>query len=89
LSLAAGFVASLSRAGVAELADALDSKSSDRKIVWVRAPPPAIPRSAIRKHRHVLGAATGALLSVEGKSAKSGIGISPKSFVLYSREQKD
>jgi hypothetical protein len=28
-------------AGVAELADALDSKSSDRKIVWVRAPPPA------------------------------------------------
>jgi hypothetical protein len=28
---------------VAELADALDSKSSDRKIVWVRAPPPAIP----------------------------------------------
>jgi hypothetical protein len=26
---------------VAELADALDSKSSDRKIVWVRAPPPA------------------------------------------------
>ena len=32
-------------AGVAELADALDSKSSDRKIVWVRAPPPAPPRS--------------------------------------------
>jgi hypothetical protein len=29
-------------AGVAELADALDSKSSDRKIVWVRSPPPAI-----------------------------------------------
>jgi RNA polymerase sigma factor (sigma-70 family) len=27
---------------VAELADALDSKSSDRKIVWVRAPPPAV-----------------------------------------------
>ncbi len=32
-------------AGVAELADALDSKSSDRKIVWVRAPPPATPFS--------------------------------------------
>src|SRR5207302_2658754 len=30
-----------SNAGVADLADALDSKSSDRKIVWVRAPPPA------------------------------------------------
>ena len=30
-------------AGVAELADALDSKSSDRKVVWVRAPPPASP----------------------------------------------
>ena len=30
-------------AGVAELADALDSKSSDRKVVWVRAPPPANP----------------------------------------------
>ena len=29
-------------AGVAELADALDSKSSDRKVVWVRAPPPAV-----------------------------------------------
>ncbi len=26
---------------MAELADALDSKSSDRKIVWVRSPPPA------------------------------------------------
>jgi hypothetical protein len=26
---------------VADLADALDSKSSDRKIVWVRSPPPA------------------------------------------------
>jgi hypothetical protein len=33
----------LSFAGVAELADALDSKSSDRKIVWVRSPPPAMP----------------------------------------------
>jgi hypothetical protein len=32
-------------AGVAELADALDSKSSDRKIVWVRAPPPALRSS--------------------------------------------
>jgi hypothetical protein len=31
-----------SKAGVAELADALDSKSSGRKAVWVRAPPPAI-----------------------------------------------
>ena len=29
-------------AGVAELADALDSKSSGRKAVWVRAPPPAM-----------------------------------------------
>jgi Predicted nucleotide-binding protein containing TIR-like domain len=28
-------------ADVAELADALDSKSSDRKIVWVRSPPSA------------------------------------------------
>ena len=34
-------------AGVAELADALDSKSSDRKIVWVRAPPPAISKTII------------------------------------------
>ena len=33
-------------AGVAELADALDSKSSDRKIVWVRAPPPASSSTA-------------------------------------------
>src|SRR5947209_1988618 len=30
------------RAGVAELADALDSKSSSREAVWVRAPPPAL-----------------------------------------------
>ena len=29
-------------AGVAELADAADSKSADRKIVWVRVPPPAV-----------------------------------------------
>ena len=35
------FVAWFPLAGVAELADALDSKSSDRKIVWVRSPPPA------------------------------------------------
>jgi hypothetical protein len=43
LSFALEFVVSISReAGVAELADALDSKSSDRKIVWVRAPPPAV-----------------------------------------------
>jgi hypothetical protein len=34
-------VSNFADAGVAELADALDSKSSDRKIVWVRAPPPA------------------------------------------------
>src|SRR6202030_4447767 len=32
---------SCEHAGVAELADALDSKSSGRKAVWVRAPPPA------------------------------------------------
>jgi hypothetical protein len=45
LSLRAEVVSSHSfrNAGVAELADALDSKSSDRKIVWVRAPPPAVP----------------------------------------------
>jgi hypothetical protein len=43
LSFVAGLVGSKFRiAGVAELADALDSKSSDRKIVWVRAPPPAV-----------------------------------------------
>lgn len=29
-------------AGVAELADALDSKSSDRKVVWVQVPPPVL-----------------------------------------------
>jgi hypothetical protein len=43
LSFSVIFVASnLPAAGVAELADALDSKSSDRKIVWVRSPPPAV-----------------------------------------------
>ena len=36
-------------AGVAELADALDSKSSDRKVVWVRAPPPAVNSQLIFK----------------------------------------
>jgi hypothetical protein len=41
LSFGFSFVAWLPLAGVAELADALDSKSSDRKIVWVRSPPPA------------------------------------------------
>src|ERR1700686_3253658 len=29
------------------MADALDSKSSDRKIVWVQVPPPANPRCRI------------------------------------------
>src|SRR5215831_12237548 len=42
LSFATSFVASHSCAGVAELADALDSKSSGREAVWVRAPPPAV-----------------------------------------------
>ncbi len=43
----------LEKAGVAELADALDSKSSDRKIVWVRAPPPAenLKLSSTRKNQ--------------------------------------
>ena len=36
-------------AGVAELADALDSKSSGRKVVWVRAPPPASMLLPMRK----------------------------------------
>jgi hypothetical protein len=36
-------------AGVAELADALDSKSSGRKAVWVRAPPPATMLLPMRK----------------------------------------
>ena len=31
----------MSEAGVAELADAADSKSAGRKVVWVRVPPPA------------------------------------------------
>jgi hypothetical protein len=43
---------------VAELADALDSKSSDRKIVWVRAPPPALAQckklARCRKKSHNL-----------------------------------
>ena len=34
-------VPSSPEADVAELADALDSKSSDRKVVWVRSPPSA------------------------------------------------
>jgi hypothetical protein len=38
-------------AGVAELADALDSKSSDRKVVWVRAPPPADRLTDILRER--------------------------------------
>src|SRR2546430_9884110 len=47
LSFAAALVGSeFQIAGVAELADALDSKSSGRKAVWVRAPPPAIFHSA-------------------------------------------
>ena len=35
-------------AGVAELADALDSKSSSRKRVWVRLPPPAPDRPSMK-----------------------------------------
>src|SRR3954471_19663937 len=35
-------ISNFADAGVAELADALDSKSSGRKVVWVRAPPPAM-----------------------------------------------
>jgi hypothetical protein len=35
-------------ADVAELADALDSKSGDRKVVWVR-PPPSVPFSFFKE----------------------------------------
>jgi DNA-directed RNA polymerase specialized sigma24 family protein len=50
LSFAAALVGSeFQIAGVAELADALDSKSSGRKAVWVRAPPPAILRQYLRR----------------------------------------
>ena len=35
----------LFNAGVAELADASDSKSDSRKGVWVRVPPPVLPES--------------------------------------------
>ncbi len=38
-------------AGVAELADALDSKSGTRKSVWVRAPPPV--RRVIAQHHNL------------------------------------
>ena len=38
------------RAGVAELVDAPDSKSGDRKIVWVRVPPPAQHRFPANRH---------------------------------------
>ena len=44
-------------AGVAELADALDSKSSGRKVVWVRAPPPAM-KFSIDLRRLTLSATT-------------------------------
>ncbi len=41
------------RAGVAELADALDSKSSVRKDVWVRVPPPVL--QALTRFSGLLG----------------------------------
>ena len=40
-------------AGVAELADARDLKSRDRKVVWVRSPPPALSR--IDQAHHLRG----------------------------------
>ena len=40
---------------MAELADALDSKSSDRKIVWVRAPPPAQKKANAKKPSSRIG----------------------------------
>ena len=36
-------------AGVAELADALDSKSSYLTVVWVRLPPPALQRTPVKQ----------------------------------------
>ena len=45
-SIALYWASSLS-AGVVKLADARDSKSRDRKVVWVRFPPPAPTTSAI------------------------------------------
>ena len=39
------------QAGVAELADALDSKSGTRKSVWVRAPPPVESKAATLLYR--------------------------------------
>jgi hypothetical protein len=60
-------------AGVAELADALDSKSSGRKVVWVRAPPPAMNSQfnvrcrmfSVRRNRPIVGTCRGHL----GKNA--------------------
>jgi hypothetical protein len=76
-------------AGVAELADALDSKSSDRKIVWVRAPPPAIPPAQqFEKHRPVFGAATGALLSVEVSRQNLGSKLAPNLFCFTATNKK-
>ena len=49
LELRLPFCSFILLAGVAELADALDSKSSDRKIVWVRSPPPAALPASIRR----------------------------------------
>ena len=55
LELRLPFCSFILLAGVAELADALDSKSSDRKIVWVRSPPPALHDAAIPlPHRKII-----------------------------------
>ena len=45
-----------SSADVAELADALDSKSSDRKVVWVRSPPSAGTLYSMIVHAQLHGA---------------------------------
>ena len=80
-------------AGVAELADALDSKSSDRKIVWVRAPPPAI-LTGFRVSARTNGCDAGSILVfcacmkprepqcsfVNGKNGHEGAG-EPREFV--------
>ena len=80
-------------AGVAELADALDSKSSDRKIVWVRAPPPAI-LTGFRVSARTNGCGAGSILAfcacmkprepqcsfVNGKNGHEGAG-EPREFV--------
>lgn len=76
----------IGRAGVAELADALDSKSSGRKVVWVRAPPPADSFNRLYRQRPLNRSVPNRALRAEANVLATGPNATARPLVEISSE---